>query len=234
MIHVLHIGKTGGSAVKAALRSYPDTFALHRHPVRLRDCPRGELVSFVLRHPVDRFVSSFNSRLRKGAPHYHFEWSKAEAAAFRLFSTPNQLCEALSSRNPLRRHRARSAMRSIGHVKSPLTYWLETPEYLAERKDDLLIGEIGSLQSDFNRLLRVAGIASVGLPTDPTTAHKTPDAFAQTLSDAGRENLLQWYADDVRLYQSALDLKQAMDDVHRPHGRLARGRRAPAQRDAAR
>jgi hypothetical protein len=207
MIHVLHIGKTGGTAIKAALKAYPDRFKLHGHSVRLSDCPTGDLVFFALRHPVDRFVSSFNSRLRKGLPRYFYDWSKGEAAAFAHFASANELAEALSSRNPLRRHRARTAMWNINHVKTRLDYWLGSTEALLSRRADLVIGETRTLQSDFSRLLRLAGLGPIDLPTDPVAAHITADHMNKHLSDAARHNLAKWYAQDLALYEQAMVLK---------------------------
>ena len=212
MIHVLHIGKTGGTAVKAGLKAHPDKFRLHGHSVRLSDCPRGELVFFALRHPVDRFVSAFNSRLRKGLPRYFYDWSKGEAAAFGQFASANDLAESLSSRNPLRRHRARTAMRNIRHVKTPLDYWLGSTEALLARRADLVIGETRTLQLDFSRLLRLAGLDPFDLPTDPVVAHVTADHMNKHLSDAASLNLAKWYAEDLTLYEQAMLLKRDVSD----------------------
>src|SRR5205823_2768329 len=99
LVNLLHVGKTGGTAVKHALRT-----ALHaggycirlcRHGVRLRDVPPGEKVVFFVRDPASRFVSGFYSRLRQGRPRYTSPWSRAEKAAFGRFGTPNDLAAAL-------------------------------------------------------------------------------------------------------------------------------------------
>lgn len=208
MIHVLHIGKTGGTAIKAALEPHQDRFKLHGHSVRLSDCRQGDLVFFALRHPVDRFISSFNSRLRKGLPRYFFEWTAGEASAFRQFSTANELAEALSSLNLLRRYMAQKAMRNIRHVKQHLDYWLGSTEYLISRQPDILIGDIATLQSDFNHLLALAGLKPVDLPSDSFASHKTPETMETHLSDAARLNLAKWYATDIILYDSAMQLRR--------------------------
>lgn len=67
-VHLLHIGKTGGSAVKHTLKQYPpnNRYAvhLHKHGVKLSDIPKGNMVIFVVRDPVSRFISGFYSRHR--------------------------------------------------------------------------------------------------------------------------------------------------------------------------
>lgn len=207
MIHVLHIGKTGGTAVKSALEAHPDKFRLHAHSVRLSDCPPGELVFFALRHPVDRFVSSFNSRLRKGLPRYFYEWTAGEAAAFRHFRTANELAECLSSLNPLRRYRAKKAMHNIRHVKRGLDYWLGSTTYLKSRRSDIVIGHITTLESDFGRLLQLADLKPVSLPSDPLACHKAPETMDKHLSEAARRNLGKWYAKDIALYDDSMQLR---------------------------
>ena len=57
--HYLHIGKTGGTALKAALRAidHPGTrFLLHQHQVSLGQIHRGEPVFFFVRDPVALFA----------------------------------------------------------------------------------------------------------------------------------------------------------------------------------
>ncbi len=71
-IHFLHIGKTGGTAVKYALSSYSKNekyeIILHGHETKLKDIPNGEKFFFFLRNPITRFTSGFYSRKRQGRP----------------------------------------------------------------------------------------------------------------------------------------------------------------------
>ena len=91
-VHFLHIGKTGGSAIKHAInKNCPDSeYEIHfyRHAVKLRDIPKGEKFVFILRDPVTRFVSGFYSRQRQGKPRYNIPWRPKEKTAFETFSTP--------------------------------------------------------------------------------------------------------------------------------------------------
>ena len=87
-LHFLHIGKTGGSAVKEAIAGRPG-IALHEHGARLRDIPQGEPVFFTVREPLARYVSAFNSRLRAGRPRYDVPWSPDEAKAFAAGELPS-------------------------------------------------------------------------------------------------------------------------------------------------
>lgn len=69
-IHFLHIGKTGGSAIKSALKEHLTTpkyeVILHGHNTSISDLPRNEKFFFFLRHPVTKFISGFIAVNAKG------------------------------------------------------------------------------------------------------------------------------------------------------------------------
>jgi len=73
IVHLLHISKTGGTAVKSTLRGHLTTTTsaifLHEHSWHLRHVAQGEKAVMFFRHPIPRFVSAFNSRQRCGRPH---------------------------------------------------------------------------------------------------------------------------------------------------------------------
>ena len=198
-IHFLHIRKTGGSAVKAALLPVAAEYGivLHRHETRLADVNAGERVAFVVRDPVDRFVSGFNSRLRMGRPLLNSKWNDGEAEAFARFKTPNELAEALT--DPEAREEARKAMRGISHVKTSFADTLGSKNYVLERLEDIAwIGRTESLESDFETLKQRLGLPqTAALPSDSVAAHRTPDGFSTHLSETGRRNLTEWYAADI-------------------------------------
>jgi hypothetical protein len=144
-IHLLHIRKTGGNALKAALSPFAHEFSLviHGHETKLQDIPATEKVAFVVRDPVERFVSGFNSRLRMGRPLLNSKWSEDEVEAFALFKSPNDLAEALSSSDS---KAAPKAMRSIAHVRTSLADTLGSKDYVLKRREDILwIGRTESL-----------------------------------------------------------------------------------------
>ena len=209
-IHVLHIGKTGGTALKAALAPFAaeGRFVLHGHATRARDCPPGSRIFFVVRHPVDRFVSAFNSRLRRGRPRFDYPWSPRHAIVFSLFRSPNALAEALGSRNPLARLAAGFAMRAIGHLRRRLSYWVEPGEI--ERNPRLIIGTLETLDRDLMRLLEIAGVDEAAeLTTDPVEAHVTPAEFDRSLSAKAVRNLTRYFRSDIALYEACLRAREA-------------------------
>jgi hypothetical protein len=195
-VHLLHIGKTGGTAIKHALTkpyrvTARYTIQRHAHSQTLRQIPEGDGVIFFLRDPLSRFVSGFNSRLRRGEPRFSKPWTQEEQTAFAQFDTPSHLAEALSADDEELRNRALAAMRSIGHVCDSYWKWFESEEYFLSRIHDIVfIGFQENLSRDFESLKSILGLpAALSLPTDSILAHKNPEHFNKTLSDLAAANL---------------------------------------------
>jgi hypothetical protein len=206
IVNFLHVGKTGGSAVKDALsqvqRPNKVLFRLHPHRVRLSDIPEGEKFFFFLREPIRRFVSGFNSRQRQGRPRYYNPWSPAERIAFSRFRSPDELAVSLSSADQHVRNAAEDAMRAIGHVRYSYDYWFISEEYFRSRLSDLiLIGFQESLEVDFDRLKNIIGLQKdLALPGNDGAAHRGPSTQEVTLSAEAKANLARWYAMDLQFY----------------------------------
>jgi hypothetical protein len=213
--HMLHIGKTGGTSMKdtfAALAPQePRRYKIvqHLHGTHLRDIPTGDKVFFVVRDPVDRFVSGFNSRLRRGQPRYNTPWSDAERVAFGRFDTPDALGCALVCADPKERAHAHEAMISIRHVRDSYWTWFESREYLDSRLDDiLLIQWLPDLTSTVPRLRSALGLrTSIALPDDELRQHRSPGTVDRHLTAEARHNLEQWYGRDYAFlsYCATLD-----------------------------
>ena len=210
-VHFLHIGKTGGTALKHAIgraqesssgdkARLPYVVHLHGHAVGLRGIPVGEKYFFFVRDPVSRFVSGFYSRQRQGKPRYSGQWSEQERDAYQRFGTPDRLASALSSTNDEERASAETAMRSIPHVRDSYWKWFGSEEYFMTRLDDLLfIGFQKHLSEDFEILksrLRLPN--DLALPDDDFHSHANPRHLDRTLGDAAVENLHKWYEEDFR------------------------------------
>jgi len=206
VVHFIHIGKTGGTSIKEALKNHlvvkEYLIRLHNHNFKLRDVPLGDKAFFFLRDPLQRFVSSFYSRQRQGMPRYMRPWSYGEAIAFNLFSTANQLAEALRSDDINYQNSAVEAMQSIQHVKNSFFDWIETEEYFRQRLNDvLLIGFQDDMESDFNKLKELLGLpAELILPDDDIKAHRNPAVVDKYLSSAAKSNLTNWYQKDIQFY----------------------------------
>src|SRR3954451_8994571 len=139
VVHMLHVPKTGGTAVKAALEEaqLPPGLRvlLHGHGMSLRNIPREDDVFFFLRDPVDRFVSGFEMRRREGRPRHYRAWDAAERRAFTHFGSAQELALALGSASTSERAEAERAMRSIPQVRNHLADWLVNEKEARARRE---------------------------------------------------------------------------------------------------
>lgn len=204
VLHFLHLGKTGGTAVKHALMQAPSgrrhVLYLHSHNVKLEDIAKGEGVFFCVRNPTARFISGFYSRQRQGQPRHFSPWSPEEKSAFEFFSTPNQLGKALSSQDLELRQRAINAMKNIQHINSSYWDWFKDEEYLRSRQSDIFfIGFQEQLTENFEILkIRLEIPANIELPKDDFHAHRNPIHLDTSLEAQAVKNIRDWYQDDYR------------------------------------
>lgn len=215
---LLHNRKTAGTALKEVIAQQkirtPDlNITAFEHAVTfprlIAEYPDTHAIFFV-RDPISRFVSGFYSRLREGKPRYFFPWSKREKRAFRRFKHPNQLAEALSSLNPLKRYFAISAMKSIGHVKHTYTSFLGTVDYLNQHASRIAyIGHQPDFSEDLSRLRTLLNIdQDITPPEDNVAAHRNPESFDKTLSQKAINNLKRWYKEDFEIYRWCLNKRE--------------------------
>ena len=211
-LHFLHIGKTGGTAVRHALGEWSACskrrVILHWHNLRFTEVPAGDGAIFFLRDPVTRFVSSFYSRQRQGKPKYDNPWTEDEQIAFAQFGTANELALALSSEDPAIRSKAEEAMRRVRHVNQRYEWWFADESSFLSRLDQVFfIGFQERLAEDFDRLKRMLGIpAAARLPEDEVHSHRAPDDTDRRLEPQAERNLRAWYADDIRFFELCCEL----------------------------
>lgn len=217
VVHFIHIGKTGGTAIKSAMKAAgrPKTrfgrIQLHPHRYRLADVPEEDRLFFVMRDPVARFVSAFYSRLRKGYPRYTFEWTPAEEEAFQIFPTPQALASALGGPDLAQRDAARTAMRSIRHVRRKVTFWLGSPRTLERRLPQIVyIARQETLTQEWPHLKETLGFPSdLELPTEPVAAHRGDHSSEdRSLTEDAERALCRWYAEDYRLLELCERIRQ--------------------------
>ena len=238
-VHFLHIGKTGGTAIKSALRDaglafikpknahkFPETpygrIQVHNHNFRMDDVPPGDHVIFFLRDPISRMVSGFHSRLNKGQPRYLSEWTPDEQRAFEAFPTVQRLAAALASDDAAERSLAGWAMKRIRHL-GPMERFTGPPDRIGARLDQVLhIGRQETLDADWRQIKRLLRLpAELELPTDPVAAHRGTRRDAPELDDRAVAALHDWYARDYVLLEFCEQLR-AKRGWGRPDSRLQR------------
>ena len=212
VVHLLHIGKTGGTAVKSVLRGNENsgdyTIILHEHGFELKNVPLGEKVVFFVRDPVSRFVSGFYGRQRQDLPRHDAPWTPGEEVAFRRFKTPNELALALSADDEELRTAAVDAIRVISHLNSPHWRWFKNERYFLFRRSAVLfIGFQETLKEDFAMLKEILNLPrGLSLPEDEFGSHSNPKSVDRRLDDQAIRNLKIWYARDYQFLELCKDL----------------------------
>lgn len=207
MLHFLHIGKTGGSALKYVLKDIQETrygpLKLHVHRTCLIDIPEGEKVFFYLRNPYTRFLSGFYSRKRQGRPRYNSKWTEDEAKAFANFKCPLHLLESACGESDAEKATAMHALDSIQHVKDKYSKWLGTLEYLEHRMSDIVfIGFQENFESDFEVLKNKLGLPSgMVLPESEEGRHANPSYSVPKLSQKLEAFFKQQFESDYAIHQ---------------------------------
>jgi len=203
VLHFIHIRKTAGTAIRQTisrkakysgkvLSSGGFLIQAHGHEFTLQDVKPGEKAFFVVRDPIQRFISGFYSRKRMGKPQNYNPWTEGEQKAFTWFENPDQLGLALASEAD--RSKAVFALRHIKHVNSSYYDWFINDAYLRENLDKILFVLCQEdLDADFIRAQAAHNIQLGALIKDPKRAHKNPTAVKKELSEESRKQLMDWF-----------------------------------------
>lgn len=206
-VHLLHIGKTGGSNIKNTLtkkniklENECYSVQLSQHTKTLGSEPG--CYAFFIRDPIRRYVSGFISRLREGRPLCYGKHKPDEVIAFKNFPTPNHLAEALSSPDITVKQQAHHAMAGILHTRLDLKHYLGGKDNLLKNLDRIMfVGRLEYLDKDFETFTDILGVSKIELLKDDLNMHKTPEQYKnhKRLSNLAVKNLLTWYKDDYEL-----------------------------------
>lgn len=219
----LHIPKTGGSGVSTygkelVKRGYrfPVVFP---HGWTFREIrenfPRMK-VSFILRDPLDRMISGFNSRLRQGRPTYNIVWTPAEAAAFTLFPSVRHWLDALLSDDEYHISSVNFAMRSIRHLHWNYAFYFERVKVVDEFKESFeTIGSIDAVGPFVDRLTATAGAPAAVADELYEKRHESGSRASDALSGYSPDELKRIrnaLGREFRIYQALTGLSESRAD----------------------
>ncbi len=138
----LHIPKTGGSGIFDFMNKNQSSFSsipvplFHTWTARLiKEYFPNMKISFVIRDPLERTISGFQSRLRMGQPKYFVPWKAKEAAAFALFHSVEDFLNGLLEESDFYFSATEHALMSIIAIQWNYEYYFESTEFLVENKD---------------------------------------------------------------------------------------------------
>jgi hypothetical protein len=161
----LHIPKTGGSGITVFARELvkrghapPCIFG---HGWKVGDIagrfPEMKLC-FILRDPLDRMISGFNSRLRQGRPTYNSPWTPAEATAFSMLPSAAHLLDAIVSDDDFHRSALDFAMRHILHLRWNYTFYFQDLAGVATHRERFAhIGQISAVPAFIDAFTALSG-----------------------------------------------------------------------------
>lgn len=99
----------------------------------------------MIRDPLDRTISAFNSRLRQGRPHIGNNWKAPEATAFSLFTDVVSFLNALISGEEFDISAVKFAQTSIKHLKRGYVNYFGDAKTLEQHRSSIhLVGEVAN------------------------------------------------------------------------------------------
>lgn len=159
-IGFLHIPKTGGSGLSEFGRKLVGQG--HKFPLilghewtaaeALKRFPEMKL-AFIIRDPLERFVSGFNSRLRMGRPRNNNLWTLGEAVSFSFFDSASAMLGGLDSPDERIKSAALFALQHISHLKHGYQHYFKSREFVARHADRITLVRDIHQTEDFLRNL---------------------------------------------------------------------------------
>ncbi len=202
VVHLLHLPKTGGRALKVALRPFSKNLdyylVLKPGHYSLASIPLDDKFFFTLRDPLSRFVSGFNHIYRQGAPLFREPWTPFQQRVFEVYDSANQLAEALARKEVL----AVEAMSRLGHLRK-IALQMGGLDNLRKREANILMVCFQErLTEDFVKLKNLLELPEeCALPNNPVQANMAPQCSLETLSEHAKVCLVEHYQEDYELIE---------------------------------
>lgn len=208
----LHVAKAGGISTQALLGRLNHlghrTPTMFGHYWTLDDIairyPRMR-VALVIRDPLDRMISGFNS-VRRGGPRGTRLWTPAEAATFAMFPTIDTLLSACCSDDPADQVAARTAMRSIEHLRFGYVHHLGSRTAIERARHRLYcVGHVNGLDDFHVGLLEPLGVDADTVRRHSTIEHvadRPTTTWIDELDGESRRRLREFLAPEYEIYDS--------------------------------
>ncbi|MEO9516004.1 MAG: hypothetical protein ABJH45_21225 [Paracoccaceae bacterium] len=206
----LHIGKTGGTFLKSATSKRDvkeQNLYMGKHGDTListmKDFGRYRKLGFFFRNPEERFVSGFQSRLRRGLPTYNVDWTQGEAIAFSFFGTPNELAEALSSDDQRLVSAASFAFQHIFHLKLGYQHYLSSTDavfYEHKMKNIEICCETKNIDAQLLRIYEKLDVSVTS--TQEGNRNAVAEEQREKLSPTAKGNLRDYWKTEFEIYEA--------------------------------
>jgi len=212
----LHIGKTGGTSVRYAIEQTQKegyaTPVIFGHDARMANIVKENpsiRLSFTLRDPIERMVSSFNSRMRQSRPSYTAVWKPEEAIAYLWFPTVIDFFRARLSDQEREKSAGIFAEQAMGHVRRGYEYHFHSREFLEKKlKNIYFAGRLESLSADFHRYFEPCGVPEAVVGKHAGVRHSgldSTDLSLDEIDDEMRARLKDLYKKEYEIYDFLID-----------------------------
>jgi hypothetical protein len=213
-IGFLHIPKTGGSGVRALSRAvieagqpFPCYFGHAWTVAEIRERFPDMKLALILRDPLERMISGFNSRLRQGRPaHSDNLWRPAEATVFAMFPEVSRYLDALIADDEWSRSAVAFAQKHVTHLRWNYRHYFPNRKAVRENAGQIaLVGRLEATDAFLEALLAAGGAAPDKVAGLYARAHEAPVRSASVLE--------RYSPDQVARMRDALAGEYAIHDA---------------------
>lgn len=150
----LHIPKTGGTSINflghkivSMGYSYPVSIGHSWKMREIRSVYPDMKIAVILRDPLERMISGFNSRLRQGRPTYNNVWTPAEAVAMAMHPSSRHFLDNMLSDDEYSTSAVAYAFKYVTHLRWNYCYYFENADFAKECMSSI---EVVGHMSHFN------------------------------------------------------------------------------------
>ena len=213
----IHIGKTGGTSlgkVNSALKDNGHTtLRIFDHSTTLAkaaDENPNYRFSFMIRDPIERIVSGFNSRMRQSRPSYTALWKPEEAICYQWFPTVHDFFDALLSNDERMKSAGLFGLRHMGHVHRGFTFHFGSLETLARYEERIyFVGRLERGDTELQSFFKPLDIPRHIIEEYSDHHHSGGDSTMQSLtriSDTRLQELKSYFHKEYEIYDHLLKL----------------------------
>lgn len=213
----MHVPKTGGTYLlqvlthNLMLRDRPHLYyCAHQRTAAEATAMYGpnRRLAIVLRDPVDRFVSAYNSRLAEGRPGYVVPWSPEETRLFTKFPDIHAYARGLVSPLPKRRAAAALGFRQVGMLgRGYLKLFGTLDGVRADLPKLALCLPMDQIDPRMDAIMESLGMGDYDLPDKPFANRGTPQKPLNLLERTALRRLLR---DEYAAYDLLVSRGQAL------------------------
>ena len=236
-ISFIHIGKTGGTTINNLLSNINIKNYTEYHLNNNYSNQKEKYIIWI-RNPIHRFVSAFNHsyygvntdvktiksfdldnclipRWMEKSIGKKYVFSREYDDLMKSFSSANDLAEALSSMDPIRKQNAIDLMnREEEHIFKGIAYYLDNVDY----DKILFVGKTDSMKEDINKLSKLFGVQ---LDSNLKLRENIfVDKSMKYMSQLAIQNIIEWYNCDYKALEKLLINGWITQDVYDSYHKL--------------